>query len=128
MAITTSSKGNETPRSARSPAALWVDRVLSTGNDAAPAVARVALGAIMFPHGAQKVFGWFGGYGFSRTLDAFTGKMGIPVVFALLAFAAELLGAVGLVAGALSRVAAFGVACVMVVAIFTVHLPNGLFM
>jgi putative oxidoreductase len=82
----------------------------------------------MFPHGAQKVLGWFGGYGFSATLEAMTSKMGIPAVFVLLAFAAEFLGSIGLVVGALSRVAAFGIACVMVVAILTVHLHNGLFM
>jgi len=114
--------------SARAPATSWVTRALTTTDGAAPAIARIALGTIMFPHGAQKVLGWFGGYGFSGTLGFFTGKLGVPVVFALLAFAAEFLGAIGLVTGALSRIAAFGVACVMVVAVLTVHLHNGLFM
>jgi putative oxidoreductase len=82
----------------------------------------------MFPHGAQKVLGWFGGYGFARTLSLFTGQLGIPTVFALLAIAAEFLGAIGLLIGTLSRVAAFGIACVMVVATLTVQLQNGLFM
>jgi putative oxidoreductase len=82
----------------------------------------------MFPHGAQKVLGWFGGHGFTGTLEFFTGKLGIPVVFALLAMAGEFLGALGLITGVLSRVAAFGVACVMLVAVLTVHAHNGLFM
>jgi putative oxidoreductase len=114
--------------STRPQASSLVGRLLSTTNDAAPAVARVALGAIMFPHGAQKVLGWFGGYGFTGTLGFFTGKLGVPVAFALLAFAAEFLGAIGLVTGALSRIAAFGIACVMLVAVLTVHLSNGFFM
>jgi putative oxidoreductase len=81
----------------------------------------------MFPHGAQKVFGWFGGHGFKGTMKAFTGS-GIPTVFALLAIAAESLGPLGLAIGLLTRVAAFDVACVMFVAIVTVHRPNGFFM
>jgi putative oxidoreductase len=113
---------------ARSPSIRWVHRLLATTTGPGPAIARIALGLVMFPHGAQKVLGWFGGHGFSATLGAFTDKMGIPTVFALLAFAAEFLGSIGLVVGALSRVAAFGIACTMVVAIFTVHLHNGLFM
>lgn len=82
----------------------------------------------MFPHGAQKVLGWFGGHGFSATLDAFTGKMGIPLVFALLAIAAEFLGSLGLIVGLLTRVAALGITCVMLVATLMVHLQNGFFM
>jgi len=77
---------------------------------------------------SQKVLGWFGGHGFTGTLEFFTGKLGIPVFFALLAMAAEFLGALGLITGALSRIAAFGVACVMLVAVFTVHAHNGFFM
>jgi putative oxidoreductase len=114
--------------SARPLATSWVARVVSTASDAGPAVARIALGVVMFPHGAQKVLGWFGGFGFTRTLALLTGPLGIPTVFALLAIAAEFLGALGLVTGALSRVAAFGIACVMVVATCKVQLHNGLFM
>jgi putative oxidoreductase len=113
---------------ARSASMRWVHRLLATTTGAGPAIARVTLGIVMFPHGAQKVLGWFGGHGFSATLEAFTDKMGIPTVFALLAFAAEFLGSIGLVVGALSRIAAFGIACTMVVAIFTAHLHNGWFM
>jgi putative oxidoreductase len=81
----------------------------------------------MFPHGAQKVFGWFGGHGFKGTMKSFTGS-GIPTVFALLAIAAESLGSLALAVGLLTRVAAFGIACVMLVAIVTVHRLNGFFM
>ncbi len=102
--------------------------LIRTEHDLAALVLRLTLGLVMFPHGAQKVFGWFGGYGFTGTLDFFTKTMGIPLVFALLDVAAEFLGALGLITGLMTRVAAFGIACVMVVAIFMVHLPNGFFM
>ena len=91
-------------------------------------VLRVFLGVVMFPHGAQKIFGWFGGYGFAGTLAGFTDKMHIPWFFALLAILAESLGSWGLMIGLLSRVAAFGILCNMTVAIWMVHWPHGFFM
>jgi putative oxidoreductase len=83
---------------------------------------------IFFAHGAQKVFGWWGGPGYSTVMTSFTQQMGIPFGFALLAIAAEFLGGIGLVFGLLTRIAAFGITSVMVVAIFLVHGQNGLFM
>ena len=106
----------------------WLAKLTSTKADIAPVIARLALGAVVFPHGAQKVFGWFGGGGISGTLGFMHGKLGIPTVFAVLAIAAEFLGSIGLVTGTLSRVAAFGVAMVMIVATLTVHTGNGFFM
>lgn len=89
---------------------------------------RLLLGGVMFPHGAQKVLGWWGGYGLSATINAFTTHMGIPLVFAWLAVAAEFLGSLGLIVGLLTRVAAFGIAVNMVVAVLMVHMKNGFFM
>lgn len=105
-----------------------VRKLLATPNDYATTVLRVALGGVMFAHGAQKVLGWFGGYGFSGTYAAFTGPMGIPAPLALLAFAAEFLGGLGLIIGLLGRVAGLGVLSVMAVAAWMVHLPFGFFM
>jgi putative oxidoreductase len=99
-----------------------------TDNSSAPLVARLTLGLVMFPHGAQKALGWFGGYGFSGTMGFFTGTMHIPTVFAFLAIAAEFAGSLALIAGLFSRAAALGIAAVMAVAIFTAHLGNGFFM
>lgn len=104
-----------------------MQKLIGTTDDYAATVTRVVLGAVMFPHGAQKVLGWFGGYGFGPTLDAFTTQIGIPAPLALLAFAAEFLGGLGLIAGLFGRVAAFGVLSVMTVAA-TMHLQNGFFM
>ena len=102
--------------------------LFKTGAGWSGLVLRVALGVVMFPHGAQKLFGWFGGYGFSATMGAFTDKMHIPAMLALLVIISESFGAIGLVLGLLSRVAAFGILCNMVGAIIMVHSANGFFM
>ncbi|HXS69538.1 MAG TPA: DoxX family protein [Candidatus Polarisedimenticolia bacterium] len=102
--------------------------LLKTNNSFAPTLARLALGIVFFPHGAQKALGWFGGYGFSGTMHFFTQQMHIPAVFAVLAIAAEFLGSLGLITGFLSRIAALGIAVNMAVAVELVHLKNGFFM
>ena len=102
--------------------------IVSTQNDGAISVARVVLGSVFFAHGAQKMLGWFGGYGFSGTMGFFTQQMGIPAVFAFLAIAAEFFGGLGLIVGLLGRIAAFGIFSTMAVAIAMVNWQNGLFM
>mgnify|MGYP000019068907 CR=1 FL=1 len=99
-----------------------------TNDSAAPLLARLTLGLVMFPHGAQKLLGWFGGYGFTGTMNFFTGTMHIPTLFAFLAILAEFAGSLALIFGVFSRVAAFGIASVMVVASATAHSANGFFM
>jgi len=102
-------------------------KIMRTNWDVSLLILRVVLGIVFFPHGAQKMLGWWGGGGFEGTMGYFTGQ-GVPYVLALLAILAEFLGSLGLIVGLLTRVAAFGITCVMVVAIFMVHLPNGFFM
>jgi putative oxidoreductase len=87
---------------------------------------RVILGLVMLPHGLQKTVGWFGGYGFDATMGYFT-STGIPTVLAFLVIAAESAGALALIAGFTTRIAAFGVLSVMTVAGF-MHAANGFFM
>jgi putative oxidoreductase len=101
---------------------------LSTQRDRTLLVQRVALGLIMLPHGAQKLLGWFGGYGFSGTMGFFTDTMHVPAPLALLIIVAESIGAIGLVLGAGTRLAALGIAAVMLGAIFTTHIHVGFFM
>lgn len=103
-------------------------KLLATSNDWTLTVLRLIAGVIFFAHGAQKALGWFGGYGFSGTMGFFTQQMHIPAAFAFLAICAEFLGGMGLILGLLGRVAAFGIACNMVVAVLMVHAANGLFM
>jgi putative oxidoreductase len=99
-----------------------------TTNSIQPLLLRLALGLVFFPHGAQKVLGWFGGYGFSATLGFFTGTLHIPAILAILAIAAEFLGSIALIVGAFTRVAAFGIATNMIVAVLAVHAQFGFFM
>ncbi len=103
-------------------------KLVSTSNDFTLTVVRLALGLVFFLHGAQKMLGWFGGYGFHGTMGFFTQQMGIPAPLAFLAICAEFFGGIGLLIGLLSRVAAFGIIVNMLVAIVTVHRFNGIFM
>lgn len=104
-----------------------IRKFFQTHDDRLITLLRLTLGVIFFAHGAQKMLGWFGGYGYSGTMHAFTGS-GVPVPLAFLAIAAEFFGGLGLIFGLLGRVAAFGIGANMVVAIATVHAKNGLFM
>jgi len=103
-------------------------RILATDDSTATAILRLVLGIVFFAHGAQKMLGWFGGFGFSGTMGYFTGSMHIPAPLAFLAIAAEFFGGLGLILGFLTRIAAFGIAVNMVVAIITVHSAFGFFM
>lgn len=105
-----------------------VKKLFQTENDVVSLILRLSLGVVFFPHGMQKLLGWFGGYGFEGSMGFFTGTLGIPAVLAFLAIMAESLGALGLLSGLLTRVAAFGIATNMVVAIFMLHLQHGFFM
>lgn len=103
-------------------------KLLATSNDWTLTLLRLVMGVIFFAHGAQKMLGWFGGYGFAGTMGFFTNMMHIPAPFAFLAICAEFLGGIGLIVGALTRIAAFGIATNMVVAILMVHSQVGFFM
>src|SRR5215212_4731495 len=78
---------------------LW-HRVLATDAHFAPTIARVILGLAILPHGAQKLLGWYGGYGFTGTMDWFTGTMHLPWILGFAAIAAEVVGALALIVGA----------------------------
>jgi putative oxidoreductase len=101
--------------------------LFSTDSGMAGLLLRLTLAVVMFPHGAQKALGWFGGQGFTSTLAFFT-RSGIPPVLALLVIVTEFLGPLGLAMGLLTRVVAFGLLCEMLVAIARVHWPHGFFM
>ncbi len=102
-------------------------RLLATTDDVALTVMRLMLGIVFFAHGAQKMLGWFGGYGFSGTMGFFTSQMHIPAVFAFLAIAAEFFGSIGLILGLLTRIAALGITGNMLVAVVMVHRHFGFF-
>lgn len=91
-------------------------------------IIRVTLALVMFPHGAQKLLGWFGGHGFEGTIGAFTQQMGIPWLIAFLVIIGQSLGAVALALGFLTRFSAASIGGIMVGAIAMVHWPHGFFM
>src|SRR5579864_3681090 len=95
---------------------MLLRKIVHTSDDRMLTFVRVVLGTVFLAHGAQKVLGWFGGPGFDATMKSFTQNMGIPAFFAVLAILAEF------------RIAAFGIAVNMAVAILLVHAPNGFFM
>jgi putative oxidoreductase len=93
-----------------------LDKILRTSDDRMLTLLRVALGVLVFPHGAQSALGWFGGPGFSGTYGFLTHNLHIPAVLALLSIAAEFLGSLGLIVGFLGRIAAFGILANFIVA------------
>ncbi len=103
---------------------MWLMR---TSNDSAALVARVMLGIVMLPHGLQKTLGWFGGDGFEKTIQGM-GEQGIPALLAILVMATEVLGSLALLVGLLGRLAAAGIAAIMLGAIVLVHAAHGFFM
>ena len=101
--------------------------MLQTEGDLLPLILRVALGVMIFPHGAQKLLGWFGGDGYRGTMAFFTKGMGIPAILTFLVIAVEFFGSLGLIFGFLTRPAAPGIGVDMVVAALLVHRSNGFF-
>lgn len=91
-------------------------------------ILRVMLGVVMFPHGAQKLLGWYGGFGFAGTLGFFTEQMHLSWLVALLVIIGESFGSLGLLVGFLTRFSAASIGVIMLGAISLVHWPNGFFM
>ena len=91
-------------------------------------ILRLTLSLVIFPHGAQKLLGWYGGFGFSGTMGFFTETMHLPWLIAFLVIIGESFGSVALLLGFLTRFTAASLAVIMVGAIVTTHIPHGFFM
>jgi putative oxidoreductase len=104
-----------------------MDMLLGTFGSRPLLIVRVVLGVIFFAHGAQKVFGWFGGPGLRGVIAYFKQALGVPAPLTVLAALTEFLGGVAMIIGFLVRPAAVGLIIVMLVAIATVHWKNGFF-
>ena len=101
--------------------------LLRTADSLPLMIVRLALGIVMLPHGLQKTLGLFGGAGYSATMGMFTSQ-GMPAALAFLVILGESAGSLGLIVGFLSRIAGFGISCVMLGAIGLMHWQNGFFM
>jgi putative oxidoreductase len=102
-------------------------RLLQTTNDPVFTIIRLVLGLVFFAHGAQKMLGWFGGYGFAGTLSALS-TSGMPIPLVLFVILTEFFGSVALICGAFARVASGAIALLMVGAIAMVHAHVGFYM
>jgi putative oxidoreductase len=109
------------------PVIPFVRAITEALSPAAEPLVRVAAGLMLVPHGAQKLFGWFGGYGVEATGQFFADKLGMPASLAVVAGAIEFFGGLALAAGALTRPIAALIVGVMAVAVMQVHLPAGFF-
>ncbi len=103
-------------------------KIFQTNENTTATIIRIVLGAILFPHGAQKLLGWFGGYGFNGTMGFLTGTAGLPWLIAFLVIAIEFFGALALIFGFATRIIAVGIIVLFAGIIFTSHLNNGFFM
>ena len=104
-----------------------IDLVFGTYPSWSHLVVRLILGVIFFAHGAQKVFGWFGGRGLAQTIAGFR-QMNIPPAATVTAACIECFGGLAMILGFLARPAALGLIVVMLVAIKKVHVRHGLFL
>ena len=104
------------------------EKIFNTSESIAPLVTRVLLGLVIFPHGAQKLLGWFGGYGFSGTMTYLTNTRGLPSVIVFLVIILESFGALALIAGVATRVIAVSYGVLALGILFTSHIQNGFFM
>ena len=102
--------------------------ILSANGDITGLILRITLALILFPHGAQKLLGWFGGYGFKGTMGFFTGTINLPYVVGLSVILIEFFSPILLVSGFAARIAALGILGLMIGIIFTSHIHNGFFM
>jgi len=105
-----------------------VQALFSSQNDWTGFFLRIILGLVMLPHGGQKLFGWFGGYGYNATIDFFTRSMKLPWIISIAVIFIEFFGSMGLIVGFVSKIWALGLIAIMIGAIYTTNLKNGFFM
>jgi putative oxidoreductase len=105
-----------------------LSRFLATDDSRTLLAQRLILGLVVFAHGAQKLLGLFGGFGFTGTVGFFTGTLHLPASLAVLVIVSDFFGSLALMAGLFTRLAALGTSAVMVGAVLTMHWSNGFFM
>lgn len=105
-----------------------MSKLFETENSWSPTLIRVMLGIVVFAHGAQKLLGWFGGYGFEGTMGYFTETVGLPWIVGFVVILLESIGALLLIAGIMTRLVALAFTVLGIGILFTIHLPFGFFM
>ncbi len=107
---------------------LLLLKVTDTSPELSSFVLRMSLGIMILPHGLQKLFGWFGGFGFQNTISFFSKNLGIPKILGALVIFVEVFGGLALLLGLGTRLAAGAVGFVLLVAAFLLHTKHGFFM
>ena len=107
---------------------MKIQNIFNTENNWGALIARLTLGIVLFPHGAQKMLGWFGGHGFTGTVDFFTNQLELPWIVAFSVIIIEFFGSISLVFGFASRLWSLAIAGLFTGIIFTTHLEHGFFM
>lgn len=105
-----------------------LQQLFQTNNDWPGLIARVVLGLVILPHGAQHLLGWFGGFGFTGTMNYFTQVRHLPWIISFLVIMIEFFGSIGLIAGVASRLLAFAMIVLMLGIVFSTHWQHGFFM
>lgn len=99
-----------------------------TNDHTAGIIMRVTLALVMLPHGCQLLFGWFGGFGFSGSMDYFTRVEGLPWIVGFAVILLQSLGALLILTGFLSRFLALAMTCLFIGMVVTSHWQHGFFM
>lgn len=105
-----------------------MQKIFKTNNDWTGLALRLAIAVVILPHGVQKLLGWFGGYGFTGTMQFFTGTAGLPWLVGFLVILLEFFGSILLIAGLGSRIIAASMIILFIGIIFISHIQNGFFM
>ncbi len=105
-----------------------IKKLLTTHPNIGFSIARLTLGLVIFPHGAQKLLGLFGGYGYSATMESLITQMGLPSFIAFSVIMIEFFGSISLILGIFSRFWALSLTGMFLGIIFTTQLEHGFFM
>jgi putative oxidoreductase len=102
-------------------------KLFNTSDSWTTTIIRLILGLVIFPHGAQKLLGWFGGYGFNGTMNFFTETVGLPWIIGFLVIVIEFFGSLALIVGFGTRIIAASYIALAIGIMFTSHIQNGFF-
>lgn len=102
--------------------------IFNTSGSVSPLILRSVLGIVVLAHGAQKLFGWFGGFGFEGTMSYFMDAVGLPWSVGVFVILLETFGSIALVIGLGTRLIATAFTALALGILLTVHVQNGFFM
>lgn len=105
-----------------------LENIFAVNGNITGLIVRLTIAIILFPHGAQKLLGWFGGFGYKGTMSFFTNNVHLPYFVGLSVILLEFFGPILLAAGFATRIVALGITGLMLGIIITSHLQNGFFM